>query len=180
MLTRSAICAYPPRLKQRAPRPISPAARKLSGGLHATHRGGWGFCTGLGMTERGGIWQEGHRVANANPLGALRDGPVEDFRRRAVGKFPQEVVLDRPEVRKADLVSQFHLGHHLLVALLLDAVIVGFWYLDFIHEPKLHGSVLHMRSRALFGREAGQGWFHGVSTCILCPDVDDLQAEAVA
>ena len=56
MPTRSAICAYPPRLKQRAPRPISPAARKLSGWLHATHRGGWGFCTGLGMTERGGIW----------------------------------------------------------------------------------------------------------------------------
>src|SRR6266571_2419624 len=97
----------------------------------------------------------------------------------AVGKFPQEVVLYRPEVRKADLVSQFHLGHHLLVALLLDAVIVGFWHLDFVHEPKLHGSVLHMRSRDSLGRAAGQGWLHGVSTCILCPGVHDLQAEAV-
>src|SRR5262245_1207252 len=99
--------------------------------------------------------QEGYRVANANALGALGEGPVEDFRGRAVGKFPQEVVLYRPEVRKADLVSQFHLGHHLLVALLLDTVIVGFWHLDFIHEPKLHDAVLRMRSRAILGPEAG-------------------------
>ena len=52
--------------------------------------------------------------------------------------------------------------------------------LDFVHEPKLHDAVLHMRSRARLGRAAEQGWFHGVSTCILCPGVHDLQAEAVS
>src|SRR5262249_18301446 len=45
-------------------------------------------------------WQEGYRVANANALGALGESPVEDFWGRAVGKFPQEVMLHRPEVRK--------------------------------------------------------------------------------
>ena len=85
--------------------------------------------------------QQGDGVANANPLGALGEGPVEDFRGRAVGKLPQEVVLYRPEVLEADLIRQLDLGHDLFVALLLDAVIVGFRYLNFIHEPEFHGHV---------------------------------------
>ena len=36
-------------------------------------------------------------------------------------------------------IRQLDLRHHLLIALLLDPVIVGFWDLDFIHEPELHG-----------------------------------------
>jgi hypothetical protein len=59
-----------------------------------------------------------------------------------VGKFPQEVVLHGPKVMETHLVSQLYLGHYLIVALLLDTVIVGFRYLDFIHEPKLHSPVL--------------------------------------
>src|SRR4029453_6909889 len=86
--------------------------------------------------------QQGDGVANANPLGALGESPVEDFRGRTVGKLPQEMVLYRPEVLEADLIGQLDLGHDLLVALLLDAVIVGFGYLNFIHEPEFHGHVL--------------------------------------
>ena len=52
------------------------------------------------------------------------------------------MVLYRPEVLEADLIGQFDLGHDLFVALLLDAVIVGFGYLNFIHEPEFHGHVL--------------------------------------
>ena len=51
-------------------------------------------------------------------------------------------MLYRPEVMETDLIRQLDLGHDLFVALLLDAVIVGFWHLDFIHEPKLHDTVL--------------------------------------
>src|SRR5215831_3523484 len=94
--------------------------------------------------------QQGDGVANANPLGALRESPVEDFRGRTVGKLPQEMVLYRPEVLEADLVGQLDLGHDLLVALLLDAVIVGFGYLNFIHEPEFHGHVLP-QARRIFG-----------------------------
>src|SRR5262249_48849047 len=116
------------------------------------HRGALGHPHRMIILAR----QEGDRMADANPLGALGEGAVENFRGRAVGKFPQEVVLYRPEILEADLVSQFHLGHDLLVALVLDAVIVGFWHLDFIHEPKLHGSVLlsaaHRKYRAKLAR----------------------------
>src|SRR5437870_1138503 len=52
------------------------------------------------------------------------------------------MVLYRPEVLEADLIGQLDLGHDLFVALLLDAVIVGFGYLNFIHEPEFHGHVL--------------------------------------
>src|SRR5215813_3677232 len=86
--------------------------------------------------------QQGDGVANANPLGALGESPVEDFRGRTVGKLPQEMVLYRPEVLEPDLIGQFDLGHDLFVALLLDAVIVGFGYLNFIHEPEFHRHVL--------------------------------------
>src|SRR5215813_2374572 len=51
------------------------------------------------------------------------------------------MVLDRPEVLEADLVGQLDLGHDLFVALLLDAIVVGFGYLNFIHEPEFHGHV---------------------------------------
>ena len=38
-----------------APMPFSAASRIVSRRLHATHNGGCGFCTGFGMTLRGGI-----------------------------------------------------------------------------------------------------------------------------
>ncbi len=41
--------------KVSAPMPFSAASRMVSRRLHATHSGGWGFCTGLGTTLRGGI-----------------------------------------------------------------------------------------------------------------------------
>ncbi len=41
--------------KLSAPIPFSAASRMVSRRLHATHSGGWGFCTGLGMTLRGGM-----------------------------------------------------------------------------------------------------------------------------
>ena len=89
--------------------------------------------------------QQGYRMADANPFGALGDRAIEDFWGRAVGKLPQEVVFHGPDVREADRIRQLDLGHHLLVALLLDPVIVGFWDLDFIHESELHGPFLPRR-----------------------------------
>src|SRR3989442_12613703 len=52
------------------------------------------------------------------------------------------MVLYRPEVLKACLIGNFGLGIDLFVALLLDAVIGGFGYLNFIHDPEFHGHVL--------------------------------------
>src|SRR3989475_12831293 len=52
------------------------------------------------------------------------------------------MVLYRPEVQAACLVGRCDLGHELFVARLLEAVIVGFGYLNFIHEPEFHGHVL--------------------------------------
>ena len=86
--------------------------------------------------------QQGHGVPDADALGALGDSAVEDFGGRAVGELPQEVVLDRPEVVEADLVGQVHLGQHLLVAFRLDAGVVGFGNLDFIHQAEFHTSFL--------------------------------------
>ena len=66
--TRFFNSACPARLKQSTPNPISPAFLKLSGWLQATHRGGWGDWTGLGITERGGMvkncpsWEKGSSV----------------------------------------------------------------------------------------------------------------------
>jgi hypothetical protein len=54
--------------------------------------------------------QQGDGVADANALGALGDGPVEDFRGRAVGKLTQEVMLYGPEVLEADLIGQLGLA----------------------------------------------------------------------
>ena len=39
----------------RAPIPHCAASRIVSRRLHATHSGGWGFCSGFGTTLRGGI-----------------------------------------------------------------------------------------------------------------------------
>jgi hypothetical protein len=83
--------------------------------------------------------QQGHRMADANPLGTLGDGAIEDFWGRTVRKLPQEVMFHGPEVLEADRIRQLDLGHHLVIALLLDPVVVGFWDLDFTHEPELHG-----------------------------------------
>src|SRR5713101_7581105 len=56
------------------------------------------------------------------------------------------MMLDRPEMIEANLVSQFRLRHDLLVAVTLDSVVVRFTNLDFIHEPELHSRVLQMRA----------------------------------
>src|SRR5678815_1849432 len=79
------------------------------------HRGALGHPDRVIVLTR----QQGDGVADANALGALGDGPVEDFWSRAVGKLTQEVVLYGPEVLKADLIGQLGLGHDLLVALML-------------------------------------------------------------
>ena len=101
------------------------------------HRGALGHPDRVIVLTR----QQGDGVADANALGALGDGPVEDFRGRAVGKLTQEVMLYGPEVLEADLIGQLGLGHDLLVALMLDAVMVGFGYLNLVHEAEFHGHV---------------------------------------
>ena len=93
-------------------------------------------------------------MADANPLGALRGGPVGDFGEPSSGKIPASGAPPS-EVRKTDFVSSSTWAITLLVALLLDAVIVGFWHLDFIHEPKLHGSILQYGGHSLSGRQTG-------------------------
>ena len=86
--------------------------------------------------------QQGHRVPDANPLGALRQGAVEHLWCRAVGEFPQKMVLDRPEVIEPDFVRELDLGHDLSVTLLLDALVVGLGNLNFVHQSEFHISVL--------------------------------------
>jgi hypothetical protein len=44
-----------PNVKQRAPRPSSPASAKVCGLEHATHMGGCGFEYGFGSTVRSGM-----------------------------------------------------------------------------------------------------------------------------
>ena len=58
--------------------PWRAASRMVSRRLHATHKGGWGFCLGLGITMRGGI--EVQRPPE-RPL----EGPPERRRRRLAG-----------------------------------------------------------------------------------------------
>ena len=84
--------------------------------------------------------QQGNGVADADALGALGDGPVQHLRRGAVGELPQEVVLHRPEVVKANIVGKLHLGHDLLVPVSLDARVVGFGDLDFVHQSEFHNA----------------------------------------
>jgi hypothetical protein len=86
--------------------------------------------------------QQSHRVADADALGALGDGPVQDFGGGAVGKLVQEMVFDRPEIVEPNLVAQFRLGHDLVVAVALDARIVGLGYLNLIHHAEFHGCFL--------------------------------------
>ena len=43
------------KLKESAPMPFSAAMWIVSRRLHATHSGGWGFCSGFGTTLRTGI-----------------------------------------------------------------------------------------------------------------------------
>ena len=86
------------------------------------HGGALGDADGVVVLRR----QQGHGVADADALGALGDGAVEHLGRGTVGELPQEVVFHRPEVLEADLVGQVHLGQHLLVALRLDAGVMGF------------------------------------------------------
>ena len=42
-------------------------------------------------------------------LGALADGAVEHFRRRAVGVLFEEVMFDFPDIVDADVVGEFDL-----------------------------------------------------------------------
>ncbi len=86
--------------------------------------------------------QQGHRVTDANPFGALRERTVQHLWRRAVGEFPQKMVLNGPEVIEPDVVREFHLGHDLIVTLLLNPLVVGFRNLNFVHQPEFHMSIL--------------------------------------
>src|SRR5262245_48050125 len=67
------------------------------------------------------------------------------------------MVLYRPEVLEADLIGQLDLGHDLFVALLLDTVIVGFGYLNLIHEPEFHGACPPPGVPGSFGGTAARG-----------------------
>ena len=83
-------------------------------------------------------WQQRDGVADADALGALGDGAVQNFRSGTVGELCQEVVLNRPEIVEPHFVGQVYLGQHLLVPFLLNAGVVRFRNLDFVHQAKFH------------------------------------------
>ena len=62
-----------------------------------------------------GLGHQAHAVAEADVLGAGRDGAVEDLGVRAVGVLLQEVVLDRPEGVPAEAVAGDGLLERVLV-----------------------------------------------------------------
>ena len=80
-------------------------------------------------------------VAEPDVLGALAGGAEEDFRRRRVGVFLEEVVLDLPGVVVAKPVGQLHLSERVLIELAF--VVRPPWArkLQLVEDAEFHGRV---------------------------------------
>ena len=77
-------------------------------------------------------------VAEPDLLGALAGGRQERLRRRRVGIFLEEMVLDFPCVVVAELVGQFELAERILVEPVLVALFPGSRQLQLIEDAELH------------------------------------------
>ena len=83
-------------------------------------------------------WQQRDGVADADALGALGDGAVQNFRSGTVGELCQEVGAQPSRNSRTPLRRPGLPGQHLLVPFLLNAGVVRFRNLDFVHQAKFH------------------------------------------
>ena len=60
-------------------------------------------------------------MGDADVLGALADGAVKDFGRRAVGVLLEKMMLDLPDVIDADAVGELDLGERLPIDVVFTA-----------------------------------------------------------
>ena len=81
--------------------PFSAANRMVSRRLQATHSGGWGFCTGLGTTLRGGMVHERPVDAGEGGLGHAAQGHLETLQPGLPldRRFDAEAAAARPRTR---------------------------------------------------------------------------------
>ncbi len=94
-----------------------------------------------GMTER----QHYDPVSDANLFGALSHAREEDFRRRAIRKLVQEMMLDGPHRVVAEPVGELDLRHGFPEDAIFVIGGVRPYRLDFIDESGLHFAALHRR-----------------------------------
>ena len=78
-------------------------------------------------------------VTETNILRALAGGTQEYFRRRAVGIFLKEMMLNHPGVVDAEPVRQFHLIERVLEQLLFRTRFPGTGQLQFVENTEFHG-----------------------------------------
>ena len=81
-------------------------------------------------------------VAEPDSFGALRAGREEDFRRRGMRIFLEEMVLDLPGVVDAELVGEFDLIERLLEQPVLVALVPRPRQLVLVENAELHGRSL--------------------------------------
>src|SRR5216684_3088017 len=80
-------------------------------------------------------------MSDANPLGALRQSAVQDFRRRAMGVLVQEMVLDCEKVVEAHLLGVFDLCEHLLIGIVFAALVPRARNLNLVKDAELHARI---------------------------------------
>src|SRR5262245_14074600 len=81
-------------------------------------------------------------MGDADILGTLGHCAVEHLRRRTVGVFFEEVVLDFPDVVKAEAVGQLDLRQRLPVGIVFTAFMPRTRGFHFIQKTELHTSLL--------------------------------------
>ena len=74
-------------------------------------------------------------MGDANVLGALADGAVEDLGRRAMGVLREEVMLDLPDKVHTDTIGKFNLGQRFPVSVVL---VFGLGRFHFVEQAELH------------------------------------------
>src|SRR5205807_499121 len=85
-----------------------------------------------------GLGHQAHSVADANPIGAGGDGPVEDLGVRAVGELGEKVVLDRPHRVPAEAVCGDRLLEGVLIGAPLAALVPGTSDWDLVEKGEPH------------------------------------------
>src|SRR5207249_2470166 len=94
--------------------------------------------------------QQPDAVADADRLRPRRDRAVEDLGRRAMRELGEEVVLDRPEVREADLLAEHGLVDDAMVGVPLAPLVPRRGDRDLVEEAEVELGHRFLRPKRAF------------------------------